>query len=1386
MKTKLMNALAAVILLLIPNVNFGQAPTLGATSSFALFTAAGAVNNGGSSNITGDIGSFTVTPIGFPGSGTVTGTIYNVGDPILTQAAADVGTAYSHLFSLTPDTIIGTTLGSGQSLPPKIYSLGAASTINGVLTLDGHGDPNALFIFQVSGALSATASANVKLINSASICNVYWQVGGAFTLVSGSIFTGTMIANGAISLSGSTLNGRALTTAGIISTSAITEAIPTSCGVISVGIPVFTMGANSTRCQGAGTVTYTATATNSTGITYSLDATSAAFAGNSIVAGTGAVTYAAGWSGTTIITVSAAGVSGPTTATHTVTISVDNTVTLSSAVGTDAQTKCINAAITNITYSTTGATGATVTGLPAGVADAWAANVVTISGTPTASGIFNYTVTLTGGCGTITKTGSLTVSINTASLSSAVGTDAQTKCISSAITNITYATTGATDATVTGLPAGVTGNWATNVVTISGTPSESGTFDYTVTLIGGCGTITKTGTIIISATNTASLSSAVGTDAQTKCINTAITNITYATTGATGATVSGLPAGVTGSWATNVETISGTPTASGTFNYTVTLTGGCGTITKTGTIIVTANNTVTLSSSVGTDTQTKFIGTAITNITYATTGATGATCSGLPAGVTGAWATNIETISGTPTVAGIFNYTVTLIGGCGTITKTGTITVTTNNTITLSSAVGTDAQTKCINMVITNITYTTTGATGATFSGLPAGVSGSWAANVVTISGTPTASGTFDYTITLTGGIGTITKTGTITVIANNTVTLSSAVGTDAQTKCINTAITNITYATLRATGANVTGLPAGVTGVWAANIVTISGTPTTSGTFNYTVTLLGGCDTITKTGSITVTANNTITLSSAVGTDAQTKCISSAITNITYATTGATDGTVTGLPAGVTGTWATNIVTISGTPTASGTFNYTVTLLGGCGTITKTGTLTVTANTITLGSAVGTNAQTKCINTAITNITYATTGATGAIVTGLPAGVIGSWTTNVVMISGTPTTSGTFNYTVTLTGGCGLITVNGSIIVNPTPASAGTITGTAMVCQGQTDVTYTVPVIANATSYIWKLPVGAIIKTGANANSIKVDFNATAASGNMTVQGSNICSSGTVSVNYAITVNMSPASIAGVGRTICQSENTQIGATAVSGNTYSWSSTPSGFTSILANPIVNSLVTTIYTLTETITATSCYRTNSVTVTVNTAPKITREPNNQMTTDGSSLSFTVTATGTGNTYQWRKGNLELTDEGNISGVTSSKLTFNPANISDTASNYNVVITGTCAPKSISSDAILWICSCTTGIPTFKAVNTTEAVTIYPNPFTSAIDILINDASQINRYEMRIYNASGTMVMITTLRKQITTLETSNLPSGIYFYKVIGNDKIIQSGKLISQ
>ena len=127
-------------------------------------------------------------------------------------------------------------------------------------------------------------------------------------------------------------------------------------------------------------------------------------------------------------------------------------------------------------------------------------------------------------------------------------------------------------------------------------------------------------------------------------------------------------------------------------------------------------------------------------------------------------------------------------------------------------------------------------------------------------------------------------------------------------------------------------------------------------------------------TGTITVTPDNTASAASS----SPSVCINTAITNITHTTTGATGiGTATGLPAGVTAAWAANTITISGTPTANGTFNYSIPLTGGCGTVNATGTITVTTNN-TAGAA--SSSPTLCVNTVMTNITHTTTGATGIL----------------------------------------------------------------------------------------------------------------------------------------------------------------------------------------------------------------------------------------------------------------------------------------------------------------------------------------------------------------------------------------------------------------------
>ena len=115
-------------------------------------------------------------------------------------------------------------------------------------------------------------------------------------------------------------------------------------------------------------------------------------------------------------------------------------------------------------------------------------------------------------------------------------------------------------------------------------------------------------------------------------------------------------------------------------------------------------------------------------------------------------------------MAGVYTLNIIDNNGC-MASATTDVTVNDNNTITLSSPPGSDNQSVCINAAIDPVTYTTTGATGALFSGLPEGVTGSWSGSVVTISGMPSESGIFDYTITLTGGCGTISVNGKITVL---------------------------------------------------------------------------------------------------------------------------------------------------------------------------------------------------------------------------------------------------------------------------------------------------------------------------------------------------------------------------------------------------------------------------------------------------------------------------------------------------------------------------------------------------------------------------------------------------------------------------------------------
>ena len=78
------------------------------------------------------------------------------------------------------------------------------------MTLDGGGDPNAVFVFQVSGALAMAAGSHVVLTNGAQASRVFWQVNGAGAVGANADFAGTLMALDAVAMgNGTMVNGRA-------------------------------------------------------------------------------------------------------------------------------------------------------------------------------------------------------------------------------------------------------------------------------------------------------------------------------------------------------------------------------------------------------------------------------------------------------------------------------------------------------------------------------------------------------------------------------------------------------------------------------------------------------------------------------------------------------------------------------------------------------------------------------------------------------------------------------------------------------------------------------------------------------------------------------------------------------------------------------------------------------------------------------------------------------------------------------------------------------------------------------------------------------------------------------------------------------------------------
>ncbi|SFZ86219.1 outer membrane autotransporter barrel domain-containing protein [Devosia enhydra] len=181
--------------------------------------AGSTVTNTGTSVISGNVGVSAGTAItGFPPGIVTPPFTFHANDAVAVLAQSQLTSLYNVLQGQTPDQdLTGQDLG-GLTLNPGVYSFDQGAGLNGTLTLDGLGDPNAIFIFVIDEALTTGSNSTVALQNMAQGGNVFFVVGSSATLGTSTTFAGQIVALTSITLNTSaTINcGAALARNGAV------------------------------------------------------------------------------------------------------------------------------------------------------------------------------------------------------------------------------------------------------------------------------------------------------------------------------------------------------------------------------------------------------------------------------------------------------------------------------------------------------------------------------------------------------------------------------------------------------------------------------------------------------------------------------------------------------------------------------------------------------------------------------------------------------------------------------------------------------------------------------------------------------------------------------------------------------------------------------------------------------------------------------------------------------------------------------------------------------------------------------------------------------------------------------------------------------------------